>query len=39
MVLGRTGDSFLKRAALRINQKIDGFQDEETRLHVAPWGA
>lgn len=39
MMLGRTGDGSLKRAASRIIQKIDALQAEEPRLHVSPWGA
>ena len=39
MMLRRTGDGSLKRAASRIIQKIDALQAEEPRLHVSPWGA
>ena len=39
MMLGRTGDGSLQKAALRIVHKIDALQAEEPRLHVSAWGA
>ena len=39
MLLQRTGDSALQRAAGRVCSKIDALQDEESWLQVAPWGA
>ncbi|WP_245813949.1 helix-turn-helix transcriptional regulator [Boseongicola aestuarii] len=39
MMLRRTGDGSLKRAASRIIQKIYVLQAEDPRLHVSPWGA
>lgn len=39
MMLARTGDSALQKAATRISAKIDALQDEEGWLQVAPWGA
>ncbi len=38
LLLSRTGDSALQKAAKRITSKIDALQDEETWLQVAPWG-
>ncbi len=38
LMLGRTGDSSLQRAARRIIQKIDALQVEEPRLQVTSWG-
>lgn len=39
LLLTRTGDSTLQRAAKRISAKIDALHDEEDWLQVAPWGA
>lgn len=39
MLLARTGDSALQKAADRISAKIDGLQGEDPWLQVAPWGA
>lgn len=39
MMLERTGDASLQKAASRIIYKIDALQTEEPRLHVSPWGA
>lgn len=39
MMLARTGDSALQKAAARITAKIDALHDEESWLQVAPWGA
>lgn len=39
MMLARTGDTALKRAARRITAKIDALHSEEAWLQVAPWGA
>jgi len=39
LMLGRTGDSSLRRAADRIVQKIDALHTEEPRLQVTSWGA
>ena len=39
LMLTRTGDSALQRAAKRITAKIDALGDEEDWLQVAPWGA
>ena len=38
MMLARTGDSALQKAAERITAKIDALGDLENGLHVAPWG-
>lgn len=39
LMLARTGDTALKRAATRITAKIDALHSEEAWLRVAPWGA
>ena len=38
LLLSRTGDSSLQRAAGRIIKKIDALQMAEPRLQVSPWG-
>ena len=38
LLLTRTGDRALQRAARRISAKIDALQNEEDWLQVAPWG-
>ena len=39
LMLARTGDGSLKKAASRIIWKIEALQAEEPRLHVSPFGA
>ena len=38
LMLARTGDSALQRAALRVRHKITDLNDPVDWLHVAPWG-
>ena len=38
LMLARTGDSALQRAALRVRQKITDLNDPIDWLQVAPWG-
>ncbi|WP_118133094.1 YafY family protein [Oceanicella sp. SM1341] len=38
-MLARTGDSALQRAALRVQEKVDGLGAPADWLQVAPWGA
>ncbi|MEL6477635.1 MAG: YafY family protein [Pseudomonadota bacterium] len=39
LMLARTGDSALRRAAVRVCAKIDALKEDGPALHVAPWGA
>ena len=39
LMLARTGDNALQKAAGRVMKKIDALQCDDTRYVVAPWGA